>query len=322
MRQYIIRRLLQMIPIVILLSLLIFFVFHLAPGDMVDSMAANNPHMTQAKVKQLKHLYHFDRPLIIQYGYWISGVFHGTLGDSYKYGQPVWHVMTTYIWNSFYLSLFAFILQYIIAVPIGVVSATKQYSFYDMFFTVFALIGISIPAFFFALLLMKWFAVDNKIFPVTGMRTLGSHYTGLRYLVDVLYHMFLPVIVLALQGVASTMRYTRTSMLEVIRQDYIRTARSKGLREKVVIYKHALRNGLIPIITLLGFQLAGLFSGAIMTEQIFQWPGIGPVTLYAVNNRDYQLLMGITVFLAILTLIGNLIADVLYAMVDPRIRLE
>ena len=322
MRQYIIRRLLQMIPIVFLLSLLIFFVFHLAPGDMVDSMAANNPHMTQAKIKQLKHLYHFDRPVIVQYGYWVSGVFHGDLGYSYKYGQSVTHVMGTYIWNSFYLSLLSFILEYLIAVPIGVVSATKQYSFYDMFFTVFALIGISIPAFFFGLLLMKWFAVDIKIFPVTGMHTLGSNFKGLRNFVDVLYHMVLPVIVLTLQGVASTMRYTRTSMLEVIRQDYIRTARSKGLKEKVVIYKHALRNGLIPIITLLGMQLPGLFSGAIMTEQIFGWPGIGPVTLYAVNNRDYQLLMGITVFLAILTLFGNLLADIIYAVVDPRIRLQ
>jgi peptide/nickel transport system permease protein len=154
------------------------------------------------------------------------------------------------------------------------------------------------------------------------MYTPGSTATGIPMLLDVLYHMFLPFVVLTLSSVAGIMRYMRSSMLEVIRQDYIRTARAKGLKEKVVIYKHALKNALIPVITLLGFWLPGLFSGAIVTEQIFCWPGIGPVQLIATNGRDYPLLMGITMLLAVLTLLGNLIADVSYAIVDPRIRLK
>lgn len=322
MKQYIIRRLLQMIPVLIGVSIIIYMLFSLAPGNVVENMQNQNPKMSEAKIAQLKHLYHLDEPKIVQYGYWATGLLHGDLGTSYKYKQPVSHVMKSYIWNSFYLALSSFIVSILIAIPIGVVSATKQYTAFDNIFTVFALAGVSIPSFFFGLLLIKWLAVDLRIFPVSGMRSTGSTLTGMKDVMDVMYHMFLPFLVLTLTSLAGLMRYTRTSMLEVIRQDYVRTARAKGLKEKVVIYKHALRNALIPVITILGMSLPGLFSGAIMTEKIFSWPGIGPVTIFAVDNRDYPLLMGINMFLAFLTLLGNLLADITYALVDPRIRLK
>lgn len=321
MRQYIIRRLLQMIPVLIGLSLIVFLIFSMAPGDALSG--SMNPKLSAERKAELRHQMHLDEPKTIQYFYWAKNVFtKGNFGESFYFMKPVSSVMKDYIWNSFYLSLGSFILSILIAIPIGIISATKQYSSFDSFFTVFALIGISMPSFFFGLLLIKWFAVDLHIFPVSGMLTPGAHYTGFAKFSDVLYHMILPMIVLTLGSVASLMRYTRSSMLEVIRQDYIRTARAKGLREKVVVYKHALRNALIPIITILGFSLPGLFSGAIMTETIFGWPGIGPIELQAVNGRDYYLLMGITMLLSLLTLLGNLIADIVYALVDPRIRLK
>lgn len=322
MKQFTIRRLLQMIPILIGVSILIFIIFSMTPGDRVTDMVMRNPKMSVEKQAQLRHMYHLDKPKIVQYFYWAKDAVRLNFGDSTKYQQPVGTVINTYIWNSFILSLASFIVAAILAIPIGVLSATKQYSAFDSIFTVVALIGISIPSFFFAMLLIKWFALDIPLFPVGGMYSTGSTATGFAKFGDMMYHMFLPFVVLTFGSIAGLMRYTRTSMLEVIRQDYVRTARAKGLKEKVVIYKHALRNGLIPVITLLGMMLPALFSGAMITETVFSWPGIGYVTLYAVNNRDYPLLMGINVLLALLTLVGNLLADIMYALVDPRIRLK
>ncbi|MFL0250830.1 ABC transporter permease [Clostridium neuense] len=322
MRQYIARRLLQMIPVLIGVSFLIFMIFALAPGDAVSSMVAANPHMSAAKVAQLRHLYHLDEPKLMQYLRWFVGFLHGDLGESIKLNQPVSHILNMYLWNSFYLQLTGFIISIIIAIPIGVISATKQYSIFDNIFTVIALIGISLPSFFMGLLLMKWLAVDIHAFPVSGMTSTGQYYKGFKLLGDVLYHMVLPGIVITLINVSSLMRYVRMSMLEVIKQDYIRTARSKGLREKVVIYKHALRNGMIPVVTILGMSIGTLFSGAVITEKIFAWPGIGNLTVTSINDRDYSVLMGINMIMVVFTLLGNLLADVCYALVDPRIKLK
>lgn len=321
MLRYTVKRLLQMIPILLGVSLIIFLIFSLAPGDIVDTISATT-HITDAKAAQLRHLYHLDKPVLLQYVYWLGNAIRGNLGDSLQYKEPVSQVIKSYIWNSFYLAGASFIATILIALPLGIISATKQYSAFDSAFTVIALIGISLPAFFMGLLLVKWFAVDIPIFPVSGMTTSGINYTGLGKVGNILYHMFLPFLVLTFENVASLMRYVRTSMLEVIRQDYIRTARAKGLKEKIVIYKHALRNGLIPVITIIGMWLPGLFCGAIITEQIFGWPGIGRITLEAATNRDYPLLMGFNMLIALLTLLGNLLADIAYAAVDPRIRLD
>jgi peptide/nickel transport system permease protein len=320
MRQYITRRLLQMIPVLIGVSIVIFFILQLAPGDALTGKMDKG--LTTERKQELRHQMGLDKSVPEQYVRWASGVLKGDFGESTNFKQPVGKVMNTYIWNTFLISIFTLILSVLISIPIGVVSATKQYSKFDGFFTIFALIGISMPSFFFGMLLIKVFAVDLQVLPVSGMSTAGSTAAGISYSLDVARHMLLPLIVLTLGSVAGLMRYTRSSMLEVIRQDYIRTARAKGLKEKVVIYKHALRNGMIPVITLLGFWLPALFSGAFITESIFLWPGIGPIEIGAVSGRDYPLLMGINILFAVLTLFGNLIADVTYAVVDPRIRLK
>lgn len=309
-----------MIPVIIGVSILIFFIYQLAPGDPVSTMTG--PKATPEIKAKLRHQLHLDESTIVQYKYWITGALKGDFGQSFYYKQPVGKVIHTYIWNSFWLALFSYILSALLAIPIGVLSATKQYSVFDYSFTIVAFLGMSIPSFFLAFILIKWFAVDIHLLPVSGMISTGSDYTGIAYIKDVLIHMILPLFVLTFGSLAGIMRYTRTSMLEVIRQDYIRTARAKGLREKIVIYKHGLRNALIPVITIFGMSLAGLFSGAFITENIFNWPGIGPIGLNAVFNRDYPLLMGFNMLLAVLTLIGNLLADITYAIVDPRIRLK
>lgn len=307
-----------MIPVLFGITIFIFLLFKLAPGDPISTLVGKGISAeTKAELREQMGL---NKPIPQQYVAWLGKAVRGDLGESSYFKQPVGKVMNDYIWNSFLLAVFSYLFAILLAVPIGVVSATRQYSAFDSFFTVIALIGISIPTFFFGLLLIKWFAVDLRMLPVSGMRTSGSELKGIADLIDVARHMLLPLIVLTFSGMAAFMRYVRSSMLEVIRQDYIRTARAKGLNERVVIYKHALRNGMIPVVTLLGMSLAGLFAGAIITESIFLWPGIGPVQLLAVSNRDYNLLMGYNLLIAVLTLLGNLLADVIYAIVDPRIR--
>lgn len=321
MWKYIIRRILQMIPIIFGVSIIIFLIISLVPGNFIDAKVQTS-HMTKEQVAHLKELYGIDDPVYIRYFNWIKGAIRFDFGDSFVHQMPVSKVINTYVWNSFGIALVAFILQLTIAIPIGIISATKQYSKTDMFFTVFALVGISLPSFFMGYILIKIFAVDLKILPISGLSTPGASYQGLMVLIDRIRHMILPCCVLALAGIGPMMRYTRTAVLEIIKQDYIRTARAKGLSEKVVIYRHALRNALIPIVTLIGLSIPGLFTGAIITESIFGLPGIGKIALDAVTKRDYPLLMGFSMFVAVLTLLGNLLSDIFYAMVDPRVKLK
>ena len=224
--------------------------------------------------------------------------------------------------NTLLLSIPALILSTIISIPLGVFSATRQYSWGDYFLTILALIGISIPAFFLALLMIKYLAFDMKLFPMQGMETIAARLTGLSWFFDRLHHIALPLSVLTLIQVAGRMRYTRASMLEIINQDYIRTARAKGLSERSVIYKHALRNALIPVITVLSISLGTLLSGAILTENVFMWPGMGTLVYQAISNRDYPLVMAGTMVLALSMLAANLFADIAYAFADPRIRYD
>lgn len=321
MIQYIVRRLLQMIPIIIGISFIIFGIFALAPGDFIDAnMSTSN--MTAERIEELKEVYGLTGPIHERYAKWASRALVGDWGQSLQFKKPVMDVIDDYIWNSFILSVLAQFISILIAVPIGVLSATKQYSFFDKFFTVFAFIGLALPSFFMGLVCMKIFAVDMKVLPLGGLVTAGANYTGWAHIKDMALHLIMPVFVLGFLGIGSLVRYTRTAMLEVIKQDYIRTARAKGLSERTVIYKHAFRNALIPIITLLGLMLPSLFSGAILTETIFAYPGIGKIALGAILKRDYFLLMGFNMLMAILTLTGNLIADLLYAAADPRVRLK
>ena len=231
-------------------------------------------------------------------------------------------MLNQYIWKSYLLATIAMVLYWGIALAVGIVSAMKPYSLFDHVVSVIIFAAMSFPTFFLCLLLITWFAVDLHWLPVGGMTNTGSDATGWAWVMQVAAHLVLPVVALVMLQAGSLTRYFRASMLDVVRMDFIRTARAKGLRERTVILKHALRNALLPIITLLGFELPGLFSGALITEKVFNWPVAGHIQIDSLAARDYPVLMGFTLFLAVLTILGNLIADVLYAWADPRIRVR
>lgn len=318
MKQYIIRRLLQSIPTLIGASILIFLVFTLAPGDFIS--AQGNPDLTEERAAELRALYGFDKPIPERYIIWAGNVLKGELGHSLYYKQPVKDVLKTFIWNSFLLAITVMALQWMIASVVGISVALKQYTVYDNLVTLLVFILMSLPSFFLGLFLLKTFAVDYRVFPLGGKMTTGSNLTGLEYALDVAKHMALPVLSMTIVGIGSLSRYFRANMLEVIKMDYIRTARAKGLKERVVIFKHALRNALLPLITLFVLELPSLFSGAIITERIFNWPGMGKILIDSINQRDYPIVLAFTMFLAVLTVIANILADVLYGVADPRIR--
>ena len=320
MLQYTVKRILKMIPTLLIISILLFKVIDLAPGNFLDTKV--NPNMTVEKLEQLEAVYGFDKPFGERYVNWLKKAVKGDFDESLKLRQPVSEIIKDYAWNSFVLAGTAFLLSILIAIPLGIVCATKQYSLADKATTILTFVSISLPSFLLGLMLINAFSLKIKLFPIGGMTTAGSNLTGAAYYKDVLIHMVFPVVSLTILQAGSLIRYVRTAMLEVINQDYIRTARAKGLKEKVVIYKHALRNGLIPVITYIGMSLPGLFAGALITETIFVWPGIGRIGYEAILNRDYTLLMGFNMFMAVLTLMGNLLSDILYAVVDPRIKLK
>ncbi|PFD97609.1 diguanylate cyclase [Bacillus cereus] len=307
-----------MIPTLLGTSIIIFFLFALLPGDYVDS----NPKLTPERAQELRELYGLNKPILERYFHWLGNALHGDFGFSLQYQEPVTSLLNKFIWNTFIVAAAALFFTWIIALIVGVVSATKQHSWFDALVTIGVFAAMSFPSFFIGLFLIKVFAVDLHVLPIGGMINIGSNSTGFTYILEVLRHMILPVFILTLLGVGSLTRYFRTGMLEVVRQDYIRTARAKGLKERVVIYKHALKNAILPAITLLAFELPGLFSGAIIIEQIFNWPGIGTIQLEALSFRDYTVLMAFTMFLSCLTIIANFLADIVYAIVDPRIRLK
>lgn len=317
MKKYILRRFLQMIPILLGISMLIFFLFAFMPGDYFSS----NRKLTPERLDELRTLYGMNKPIIEQYFIWLKNVFHGDFGFSLQHMLPVTTLINQYIWNSFIIAFASLLLTWSIAIVIGVYSATKQYSVFDKLVTLGVFASLSVPSFFIGLLMIKVFGVDLQILPIGGMLDTGSNSTGLAYVLEVIRHMILPVCILSFLSVGSLTRYFRTGMLDVLQMDFIRTARAKGLKERTVIFRHALRNALLPAITLLAFELPGLFSGAIITEQIFGWPGIGKIQLDALSARDYPVLMTLTMLLSFLTILGNFFADVLYAAADPRIRL-
>ena len=320
MLKYLVKRILTLIVVLLGISIIVFTLVHIQPGNPYSTMI--DPNISQEVYENmLKEIGYYDS-LPIQYIKWIKRTLHGDLGYSIHYKAPVIDVINSRIWNTFILASVSMILSICIAIPAGIISATKKYSIFDYIVTIISFIGISIPSFFFGLLMIKWFSFDLKIFPVSGMTTVGTHYTGIKGIVDVVKHMVLPVIVLSFLNLAMIMRYTRSSILEVINQDYIRTARAKGLSEGVVICVHGFRNALISIITILCIQIPSLFSGALLTETIFVWPGIGRLNYEAVLNRDYPLIMGILMILSIIILLSNLLADILYVVADPRIRYD
>ncbi|WIV17755.1 ABC transporter permease [Paenibacillus polygoni] len=318
MSTYLVKRLTYILVILLAASFLIFSLYALTPGDYVSS----NIKLSPERKAELRELYGLDKPMLDRYVIWIKNALQGDFGYSLAQQKPVLTLFNEYIWNSFLLAAVSTFLTWLIAVVIGVISAYKQYSWFDTVVMLIIFAAMSIPSFFIGLYLIKMFAVDLKWLPPGGMTTTGSNATGLAYAKEVIQHMALPVVVMTLLGIGSLTRYIRSNMIDVIKQDYIRTARAKGLTERKVLFTHALRNALLPAITLVGFELPGLFGGSLIIEKIFNWPGIGQLYMSSFSLRDYPLLMSFTVFIAILTVLGTLLSDLLYRLADPRVKLD
>lgn len=314
MFQYIIRRIAIAIPVLFGVTIFNFLIINLAPGNPVDMFI--NPNMSEADINARKEALGLNDPLWEQYASWMGNLLQGDFGYSFSTYEPVLNNIADRIGPTILLMGSALIIAYLIAIPIGILSATKQYSFTDYFATTFSFFGISIPNFFLGLGAIYIFAILLPIFPTGGMNTLGS--SG--GILDTLRHLILPAFVLGTAIAGSMVRYVRSSMLEVLGQDYLRTARAKGLHEFVVNNKHALRNALIPIVTIIGLEIPLLIGGAVITEQIFQWPGLGQLTIQSIGSRDYPTLMALNFLAAITVLFSNLFTDIMYSVVDPRIK--
>jgi peptide/nickel transport system permease protein len=326
MTAYIIRRMLWMIPILLGVSVICFALLMRAPGDPVSAIVASSRNtgatMTQQDREQLREQYGLNNPAYVQYYDWVSLVVRGDFGDSTRSNEPVWDVIRTRLPNTIKLAGVSLIFTLAIALPLGILSAVKQYSKLDYFLTFFNFVGISIPQFWLGLMLVYIFAVELGWFPSTGMQSPDVASGIWPEFKDQFLHYVLPVTSITLVGIAGYTRFQRASMLEVIRQDYVRTARAKGLSERVVIFKHAWRNALIPIITLMGYVFVILVEGSVVVENIFSWPGMGQLAVISLTNADYPVIMAIVLLSATLILIGTLISDIVYAIVDPRIRYD
>lgn len=316
MHRYLFRRLLITLPILLGITMLTYSIMSLTPGDPVQMLV--DPNMTQGDRDTRRRALGLDQPAHIRYVRWLNELAHGNLGYSFSSGQPVTRRLGARVGPTLTLTATALTLSYLIAVPTGVLVAVRRYTAVDYLATFLAFLGISLPTFFLGLAGIYVFALRFRWLPTGGTHTLG----GDGGLLDLALHLILPASVLAVAGAGALTRYVRSSMLEVLGQDYVRTARAKGLAELRVLRRHALRNALIPVVTLAGLQIPGLLAGAVITEQIFEWPGMGRLTIEAINQRDYPVLMGITLITASLVAVGNLLADLTYAYIDPRIHYE
>ena len=321
MLTYLTKRLLLMIPLIFGVTLITFTVIHLAPGNPVEVQTEMSLKVTAQAKENLKKLYGLDKPLHTQYIDWLRRFLRLDFGKSFVDGRKVIDKILERIPITLTINILSLILIFIVAIPIGILSATKQYSLFDKLSTVFVFIGFSTPTFWLALLLMILFGVNMGILPISGIQSIDISEMGpFDRLLDWIKHLILPVGISAFGGIAGLSRYSRSSMLEVIKQDYIKTARAKGLPEIDVILKHAFRNALMPIVTILGLSVPGLIGGGVIFETIFAIPGMGQLFYASTMSRDYPTIMGILVIGAVLTLLGNLIADISYALVDPRLR--
>ncbi len=331
MFKYILKRIGYAILVLLGVSLIIYFLTRLMPIDFVKnkvvSVQTSGATVSQDMVDAMYASYGLSADagfLDIMKGYlnWLSDLVRLDLGTSFKYGIPVAEKIAMHMGTSFAVALIATIFEFMIAIPLGITAATHQYSLRDYIVTILVMIGISLPSFFFGNILKNLLSLKLGWFPNQGLSDATQSYTGLALLWDYARHLFIPVLTVVILSIGARMRMTRTNMLEVLNSDYIRTARAKGLKEKVVINKHAFRNTMIPLVTSLAGLLPSLFSGAIITEQVFGLPGIGNIALEAMNAGDIPFIMGYNMFLALLSVLGILMADLMYGLVDPRVKLE
>lgn len=318
MSRFFIRRLLQAVPTLLAVSLVLFGIIHLAPGGPM-AIYATDPNVDQAELDRIEERLGLNDPLPVQYARWLFGMITGDWGISYKFGRDVKDVLSDRIWPTMQLVLTSLIIALVLSIPFGIFSALNKNRFVQYFSNTVAMFGVSIPTFWLGMVVLLFFSVRTRIIPTGGMMTIGME--GFHPW-DRLRHLIPPAAVLATIYIAGWSRYVRSSMLEVTTQDYIRTARSKGLKERVVTTRHALKNALIPLITLVGLQAGRLIGGAIVTEVVFAWPGMGRLLAESLSGRDYPVLMASFMIMAVLVIFGNLLADIGYGIVDPRIRLE
>ena len=331
MLKYISKRLGYAILVLFGVSLIIYFLARMMPFNFVEqqinAMQQGGAAVDSAKIEAMYESYGLVenatfKDILAGYFNWLGDLCKFDLGDSFVFRQPVADVIASKMGTSFIVAFIATIFEFLIAIPLGITAATHQYKFRDYLVTVLVMIGISLPSFFFGNLLIGVFSLELELFPSSGMASAGVTLTGIEALLDTLHHLVLPIATVVILSIGARMRMTRTNMLEVMGSDFIRTARAKGLKESVVINKHAFRNTMIPLVTSLAGLLPALFSGAIITEQVFGLDGIGNAALSAMNQGDIPFIMGYNMFLAMLSVLGILLADLMYALVDPRVKLE
>ncbi|MNS27420.1 Dipeptide transport system permease protein DppB [compost metagenome] len=315
MTEYFIRRVLQSILVLFLISIITFGLIHAAPGGPTQIFLA--PGLSQEAAKIQAHNLGLDQPVYVQYTKWVGNLLQGDLGYTFKSHLPVGQILWPTVGNTVILMGCAWFLSLLIAIPWGIYNSTKEYGISDQTASFVSYIGFAMPTFWFGILLQELFSIKLDWLPLSDMWSMGKEGN----IGDLFMHMILPITVLTLGFLAAYSKYARASMLEVLEQDYIRTARAKGVKERKVIFRHALRNALIPIITVLGLDLPILVGGAALTESVFNWPGMGRLFIDMAVAREYSVLMAITLITAVVVIIGNLIADILYAVVDPRVQL-
>src|SRR5437667_2567246 len=316
MTRFLVRRSIEMAVTLVLASVLLFGILNLAPGGPFDARIASAHIQDINYLERLNKLIGLDKPVHERYLIWVSGVLHGDLGESWTIarGQPVNNIIGSRLPNTIMLMTTGLVFSLLIAIVIGTVSAVRQYSLLDNFFTAFAFFGISIPAFWFGLIMLKFFGLELKLFPIGGLYTVGKQDD----IIDRAWHLVLPTIVLSLLQVAQWSRFLRSSLLETLRQDYIRTARANGQLERVVLFRHAFRNALIPLVTVIALAIPTLFGGAIFTETIFNWPGMGQLLIRAVGASHWPVAMGVVILTSRLTVLANFSGDGAYVHIGPH----
>lgn len=316
MARYLQQRLLISVPIVLAITAIIFTLLQLTPGDALDAYLTPDQVLSEEQRASLRHELGLDRPAPIRYFFWLREVAQGNLGYGIKTGEPVAAVIGRRIGPTLLLMGCGIGIGIVVGLALGIVSAVRKYSLLDFGLTIFAFLGTSMPAFFAGLVGLYLFSLRFRWFPAGGFSTPGVPFS----LWDRIYHLILPALILSLFHIGAIMRYTRSAMLGVLTQDFIRTAEAKGLAWRTVVTRHALRNALLPVVTIIGASVPGLVGGAVFIESIFSWPGMGRLYLDSIEARDYPMIMGMTLMLAVVILVANLLTDLAYAVVDPRIR--
>ena len=325
--RYLVKRFVYIVFVFFIISILMFFIYKSMPGDPVTMMLGESrnsmkPEAYQALYDRTRQELGLDKPLVIQYLIWIGNMLTGDFGYSTQYKRQVVDVIGTPMLNTLMLNALSMVVTFAVAIPLGIATAVRKNSVFDKFVQVITIVGYSLPSFIIALLFIFAFAVKIPIFPISGVRSAGFSGGTLELVLDTLWHMALPVIVLSISGIGSITRYVRAEMIDVLRMDYIKTARAKGLKEKTVIYMHAFRNALIPIVTIATAWVVTLSGGSVVIENVFLWPGLGQMLINGLLQRDFSIVLTMQMFYVVLSLTGNVIMDIAYTIVDPRVRLE